>query len=348
MSMSQEEIEALMNGLDINDSEDSDEVEVESSSVNTDEIEQLLSQTEEIKEEPSPEKNHEEKEDGTETISNDSMDDLINEVNSESTTDLVNNDEINDLLKDIELDENDDESVSEDDISDISLDELLAETTEEIEPKEEPKVEPKEEIVEPKKDVNEDEIVKNWTSNKIEEGVIPWPADNDDTRVVSQLNQVANDSEEKVGQIFDVLSLSLDNNNSLRSEIKNLNTFLEEEKKLLESLSQKFPNIGVFSNHLAEISKINDTISVINNNSFEEDSKIYEAMELMQFNDINRQKIERVMSVIRKLSTYLNRLFDDDGTNGEIAVAKHIHGDDTDDLIGDDLDKLIEDFANKE
>ena len=37
-----------------------------------------------------------------------------------------------------------------------------------------------------------------------------------------------------------------------------------------------------------------------------EDSQIFQAMDLMQFNDINRQKIERVMSVIRKLSLYLN------------------------------------------
>ena len=65
----------------------------------------------------------------------------------------------------------------------------------------------------------------------------------------------------------------------------------------------------------------------------------------MQFNDINRQKIERVMSVIRRLSSYLNNLFEDDAATTEIVVAKHIHGDDNDDLIGDDLDKLIAEFA---
>jgi hypothetical protein len=69
-------------------------------------------------------------------------------------------------------------------------------------------------------------------------------------------------------------------------------------------------------------------------------------MELMQYHDINRQKIERVMSVIRKLSIYLNNLFEDEGSHDEIAVAKHIHGDnDTDDLMGDeDLESLISEF----
>ena len=64
----------------------------------------------------------------------------------------------------------------------------------------------------------------------------------------------------------------------------------------------------------------------------------------MQFNDINRQKIERVMSVIRKLSSYLNNLFEDQSTGPEISVAKHIYGDDNSDLIGDDLEKLIEEY----
>ncbi|WP_170170158.1 hypothetical protein [Malaciobacter pacificus] len=331
--MSQEEIEALMNGLDISD-EETEEVEAENN-VNTDEIEQLLSQSEGIKDDI--ESNEEDK---SSTVDNNSVDDLIDEFTSESSESLVNNDEINDLLKDIELDSEDNEDKSDESnisLSDNELDNILNDNdssqSESLEKNE-------------NKSINEDEIVRNWASGKIDEGVIPWPAEKD-TKVVNQLSQVANDSEEKVGQIFDVLSLSLDNNNNLRNEIKNLNIFLEKEKKLLESLNQKFPNISHFSSHLSEISKINDSINLINTNSFEEDSKIFEAMELMQFNDINRQKIERVMSVIRKLSNYLNNLFEDEGNSSEIAVAKHIHGDDSNDLIGDDLDKLIEDFANK-
>jgi hypothetical protein len=333
MSMSQEEIEALMNGLDISD-EETEEVEAENN-VNTDEIEQLLSQSEGIKDDI--ESNEEDK---SSTVDNNSVDDLIDEFTSESSESLVNNDEINDLLKDIELDSEDNEDKSDElniSLNDNDLDNILNDNdssqSESLEKNE-------------NKSIDEDEIVRNWASGKIDEGVIPWPAEKD-TKVVNQLSQVANDSEEKVGQIFDVLSLSLDNNNNLRNEIKNLNIFLEKEKKLLESLNQKFPNISHFSSHLSEISKINDSINLINTNSFEEDSKIFEAMELMQFHDINRQKIERVMSVIRKLSNYLNNLFEDEGNSSEIAVAKHIHGDDSNDLIGDDLDKLIEDFANK-
>ena len=51
------------------------------------------------------------------------------------------------------------------------------------------------------------------------------------------------------------------------------------------------------------------------------------------------------MFVIRKLSMYLNNLFEDDGQQKNVQLLKHIHGDETNDLIGDDLDKLIAEFS---
>lgn len=192
---------------------------------------------------------------------------------------------------------------------------------------------------------SEDDIVKDWTSSKINEGVFPLPAEKD-TKVVNQLSQVANDSEEKVSQIFDVLSLTLDNNNDIRATLKNYEKFVSSQINLLMSLNNKFPSIKVFNEHLSSAKSMNSSISNLSDILDNEDSHIFQAMELMQFNDINRQKIERVMSVIRKLSLYLNNLFEDDGTSKDVAVAKHIHGDENNDLIGDDLDKLIAEFSN--
>ena len=199
--------------------------------------------------------------------------------------------------------------------------------------------------VEQKSNRSEDEIVKDWTSSKINEGIFPLPAEND-TKVVNQLTQVANDSEEKVSQIFDVLSLTLDNNNELRSSIKEFESFLAAESALLNSLNIKFPNIKIFDERLVLANKATESLKNLKNMINSEDAEIFQAMELMQFNDINRQKIERVMSVIRKLSSYLNNLFEDSTPAKNIVVAKHIHGDNSDDLIGDDLDKLIAEFSN--
>jgi hypothetical protein len=347
MSMSQEEIEALMNGLDIEDDNTDSDESSENIKVNTQEIEELLAQTEDYKKVDSKSKN----EDIDETKIVDSKDIVKQKEDSH-----VKTDEIEQLLNDIEskslksetYDEKDDNLF--DDLglesSDKIKDEVIEEKTSPLESKE--SVLNESDYKTEKEKRSEDDIAKDWTSSKIEEGVFPFPAEKD-TKVVNQLSQVANDSEEKVSQIFDVLSLALDNNNELRTSIKNMETFITSQTSLLESLNNKFPNINVFAEHLNNSNVVSDSLNDLKLQINEEDAKIFQAMELMQFNDINRQKIERVMSVIRKLSMYLNNLFEDDGNSANITVAKHIHGDDSNDLIGDDLDKLIAEFSkNKE
>ena len=344
MSMSQEEIEALMNGLDIaDDSSDTTQApEEDNAPVSTEEIDELISSTEiddvvesqpvieeeiSIPEEPAA---------------------LIEEEPSLDSSEVVSNDDIDDLLKGLEETTSPAEDIDIDNFDDVLSDiDGIVESTPTVEEPvvTSPSVDFGTDDQGSLTDKDKDEIVRDWTDSKINEGVIPLPAEKD-TKVVNQLNQVANDSEEKVGQIFDVLSLGLDNNNEFRNKLSEIESFMASETKLLNSLNSKFPNINVFQEHVNKIESVNESIAAIKNTMNEEDMKIFEAMELMQFNDINRQKIERVMAVIRKLSLYLNNLFEDDDQNRDIAVAKHIHGDSNDDLIGDDLDKLIAEFGN--
>jgi hypothetical protein len=315
MSMSQEEIEALMNGLDI---EDDVEAEDETVAVNTQEIEELLSQTEGLKEDIK--------------FDNEKIEE--NEVEFKPSTTSVSSSDIEKLLSEIE-------NASENTSSPIE--EVMIEPEKFDEP--EKVIVATEKKLDKKPDRSEDEIVNDWTNTKIKEGIFPFPAEKD-TKVVNQLSQVANDSEEKVSQIFDVLSLTLDNNNELRNYVKDFEVYFSTQSSLLSTLNSKFPNIKVFNEHLSNTNKVAESLKSIKNLINSEDSEIFQAMELMQFNDINRQKIERVMSVIRKLSLYLNNLFEDDGATKDVAIAKHIHGDSTDDLIGDDLDKLIAEFSH--
>ena len=354
MSMSQEEIEALMSGLDIEDDATDSEESSEKTKVNTQEIEELLAQTEDYKKVDSKSKSEE---DSRVTI--DDSKDII----SKKEESRVKTDEIEQLLHDIETNSSSkfEEEDEEDSLEDLDLD-SLDKLEDEVKPEEQvdlknltveeaQKIEVKEnslkekDISEKKETRSDEDVAKDWTSSRIEEGVFPLPVEKD-TKVVSQLNQVANDSEEKVSQIFDVLSLTLDNNNELRNSIKSMESFIASQTSLLESLNNKFPNIEVFEEHLNNIKTVSTTLNNLKQQSSTEDAQIFQAMELMQFNDINRQKIERVMSVIRKLSMYLNNLFEDDGTASNVAVAKHIHGDHSTDLAGDDLEKLITEFSD--
>jgi len=166
-------------------------------------------------------------------------------------------------------------------------------------------------------------------------------------KVVNQLNEVAEDSEEKASQIFDVLSFILDENDLLQRNTAQVLNFIDTQTKLLETLSGKFPNVDVFSENLQKAQEVKKLISEITSGIEDENNKVFEAMELMQYHDINRQKIERVMAVIRKLSLYLSGLFEDDSNKPEVQIAKHISGDSSQTVTDDDLDSLIAEF-NKE
>ena len=332
MSMSQEEIESLMNGLDIDDSEPTDEINTEDAipegNMSEDDINKLISQTEEITSS------------NESSSSEESVDDLLNSLeNTEDISTSTDETNIDDILKELEETENS--------VEDIEIPEELIEPTidavEEISSEddiekfvEEVKIETP--IVETKNDDYSD------IDHKINSGLFPLPVEND-TKVVNQLSEVASDSEEKATKIFDVLSNILDYNNAIQNDVKALTSFNERQIAMLTSLSQKFPNIDVFKENLGQAEEMGNYISDVNEKLNDGNTEIFQAMELMQYHDINRQKIERVMSVIRKLSTYLNNLFEDEGNRQEVNVANHIHGDKTDDLLGDeDLESLIAEF----
>ncbi|RXK05315.1 hypothetical protein [Halarcobacter bivalviorum] len=363
MSMSQEEIEALMNGLDFEDDsskqetksaeetiqgtqEEPQEATTESSTMSEDDINELIAQTEEIV-------NNKE-----ENIEEESVDDILNNI-EERVPSIETSDNIDDILNEVasieeikedisediiptseEVSETKVEEVSEEEKSEENFDDILAsidgiqDTGNSVE---EPKIEE-----EKKPDVDEEDI-----DFKINSGVFPLPVEQD-TKVVNQLSQVANDSEEKATKIFDVLSNILDYNNEIQNDVQELASFNEKQTAMLSSLNQKFPKIGAFKENLEQAEKMGDFISDINEKLNNGNMEIFQAMELMQYHDINRQKIERVMSVIRKLTVYLNNLFEDENGYQEIAVAKHIHGDSsTGDLMAeDDLDALIAEFNN--
>jgi hypothetical protein len=182
-------------------------------------------------------------------------------------------------------------------------------------------------------------------NDQVNSGIYPLPVEKEH-KVVNQLNEVAEDSEEKATKIFDVLSFILDENAEIQSSVKNIEIFIDQQISLLSALSTKFPNVSVIQENLASAKSLNEATTTICAKIDEENNQIFNAMDLMQFHDINRQKIERVMAVIRKLSTYLNGIFEDDSDKPEVQIAKHISGDSSSIVENDDLDALIAEFGN--
>ena len=74
---------------------------------------------------------------------------------------------------------------------------------------------------------------------------------------------------------------------------------------------------------------------------------IMNVMDIMQYQDIHRQKIERVINVMRALANYMNKLFEGRiGDDKRVASAQHIAGDTHNDVVStEDIESLLAQFG---
>ncbi|MBD3824879.1 MAG: chemotaxis protein, partial [Epsilonproteobacteria bacterium] len=124
---------------------------------------------------------------------------------------------------------------------------------------------------------------------------------------------------------------------------------LESNVALFKTLSEKFPDVLAFKTQLKKNEAIlDDTNSVVESLQSSGDA-LMNVMDIMQYQDIHRQKIERVINVMRALSRYMNALFEgkvDDSKR--VSSAQHIVGDTHNDLASnEDIEALLEQFAQK-
>jgi len=175
----------------------------------------------------------------------------------------------------------------------------------------------------------------------------PLPA-TDEHKMVHQLDDVTKESEEKATEIFDIIEGI---SNDLMEKEENANNVIEvlnSNIELFTTLSDKFPDVEAFKVQLEKNnSALNETTEALEMLQASGDS-IMNVMDIMQYQDIHRQKIERVVNVMRALSKYMNTLFEgriDD--EKRVSSAHHLPGDDTDDLASnDDIEALLAQFGN--
>ena len=182
------------------------------------------------------------------------------------------------------------------------------------------------------------------------DGVWPPPPPTEDHKMVHQLDDVTRDSEEKATQMFDKLETINNFFMDAESDSNSLKDAINSNIELFTTLSEKFPNIAAFSEALEKNNALLGTIDNIISNLQMGQDEIMMAMDMMQYQDIHRQKIERVINVMRALSKYMNTLFegriDDDK---RVGSAVHIAGDTTTENLvsNDDIEALIESLGKK-
>lgn len=177
----------------------------------------------------------------------------------------------------------------------------------------------------------------------------PPPPPIGDHKVVDQLDDVTKGLEVKATQVFDQLETISTNADLIAKELKNIKKHLQSQKELFEKLTTQFPSISTFKTSLDSnmdmLKKVNDAIE----KSDESSDCILQAMDIMQYQDIHRQKIERVVNIMRTLAKYLNAMFDTDiDDNKRVSSATYIEGDKKDDIIdSDEIENLIATLGKK-
>ncbi|GAA8569408.1 protein phosphatase CheZ [Helicobacter pylori] len=225
------------------------------------------------------------------------------------------------------------------------------ENLEALEAKEETKEEPKEEGKE-NSNYSEKMTVKKEDAEKygkISPNEWPPPPPTEEHKVVHQLDDVTRDSEVKATQIFDQLDLIGTSAEKIAKMVKKIQEPLQKHQEIFDNLHGHFPNIESFKTALNEQQEVLNALKSIEEEAANCSDSSMQAMDIMQFQDIHRQKIERVVNVMRALSQYMNSLFEgkiDDSKR--VSSATYITGDDDKDLASaDDIEALIASFGAK-
>ncbi len=208
-------------------------------------------------------------------------------------------------------------------------------------------------------EIEEDLVEEELASSEEENDSLPpgytedtshqWPLPaTDENKMVHQLDDVTKESEEKATEIFDIIEGI---SNDLMDKEENISSIIEvigSNIELFTTLCEKFPDVQAFATQLEKNNKAlleaNETVEVLQKSG----DSIMSIMDIMQYQDIHRQKIERVINVMRALSKYMNTLFegkiDDDK---RVSSAQHIAGDTHNDVAStDDIEALLAQFGN--
>lgn len=222
------------------------------------------------------------------------------------------------------------------DISELSEEEEIEEDVFEDEPVE----------VAPKKSAREENVPLGYS----DETAHHWPLPaTDENKMVHQLDDVTKESEEKASEIFDIIETVSNDLMEKEGHLNSIADVLASNIELFTTLSTKFPDVKAFGVQLEKnevaLNDANEAIEAMQNSG----DAIMNVMDIMQYQDIHRQKIERVINVMRALSRYMNTLFEGRIEDEKrVSSAQHIVGDTHNDLAStDDIEALLEQFAKK-
>ena len=177
----------------------------------------------------------------------------------------------------------------------------------------------------------------------------PPPPPTDDNKMVHQLDDVTKESEEKATEIFDLIEGISNDLTDSEDTVAEIDAILESNIALFETLCTKFPHVEAFQTQLAQNKEAKAKNASLKDMMETNIDTVMNIMDIMQYQDIHRQKIERVINVMRALSTYMNHLFSSKVDDSKrVTSAVHLPGDSTADIVNsEDIEALLASFGQK-
>ena len=202
-----------------------------------------------------------------------------------------------------------------------------------------------EEIIAPTKETLAEEEEPKTSANKGASAMDNWPPPppTQEHQVVNQLDDVTKDSEIKATEIMDKLEIVSEQIADMEDTLGKLSDKVVVNIAMFDKLLIKFPNVESFKQAQEDNISSREDIDNLLTKCMDSGDEVLGIMDIMQYQDIHRQKIERVVNVMRALAGYMNNLFATsvDDTK-RVGSAVHIAGDDNQDAIStDDLEELI-------
>jgi len=163
----------------------------------------------------------------------------------------------------------------------------------------------------------------------------------DEHKIVSQLDEVTKETELKASEIFDIMENILESISNISEENKLALKFLDNLKNKINeenNIKNKKEMLNLLDIEYEHLQKLNEIQTNI-------ETTIFDGMNIMQYQDINRQRIERVINVIRTLVKYLNTLFEGNmHDNHRTTSATFLNGDKNNITTEEELEEILQEF----
>ncbi len=192
------------------------------------------------------------------------------------------------------------------------------------------------------------EQVENDKDDESQEKLTGVRFEEKEHKVIDKLDEINKESEDKVNKLFEKLEAINEELDQTEKYIQDIKPFLDKHKEFMSFFVEHFPKTAVknnyeyFKNIVSIIDNIENSISNIRDNTFD-------AMDILQFQDITRQKIERVMSVIKALHDYLNNWFSSSSYDNtpRARVAHTIIDENEKDKVDQEVEDIIKQMQEK-